>query len=60
MKNLNFTREQVTKILEGIAKKEEGVQQFLKLSLEAIMRVERDVHNEQHQDVSNGYRIRGS
>lgn len=45
MKNLNFTREQVTKILEGIAKKEEGVQQFLKLSLEAIMRAERDVHN---------------
>lgn len=41
MKNLNFTREQVTKILSDIAKKEEGIQQVLKLSFEAIMRAER-------------------
>lgn len=58
MKNLNFTREQVTNILAEIAKKEEGVQQILKMSFEAIMRAEREEHNAQQGDMSNGYRIR--
>jgi hypothetical protein len=38
MKNLHFTQEQVTNILEEIALKENGLQELQKLSLEAMMR----------------------
>jgi len=58
MKTLKFTQEQVTKILEEIAKKEDGFNQLMKISLEALMRSEREEHNKMHQDVSNGYRKR--
>jgi len=58
MKNLHFTQEQVTKILEEIAIKENGLQQLQKLSLEAMMRAEREEHNALNGDMSNGYRPR--
>ncbi len=41
MKNLHFTQEQITKILEDIASKENGLHDLLRLSLEAMMRAER-------------------
>lgn len=58
MKNLHFTQEQVTKILEEIAIKENGLQELQKLSLEAMMRAEREEHNASNGDMSNGYRPR--
>ena len=58
MKRLHFTQEQVTKILEEIAQKEGGYQEVLKISLEAIMRAEREEHNQAYSDMSNGYRLR--
>ncbi len=57
-KKLNFTREQVTKILEDIAKEKDGYNKVLKYSLEAMMRAEREIHNKNYGDVSNGYRWR--
>jgi len=56
MKQLDFTQEQITKILTEVASGQEGIQKVLELSLEAMMRAERLVHNESHADVSNGYR----
>jgi len=58
MKELHFTQEQVTKILEEIAKKEDGFQEVMKISLEALMRAEREEHNRANRDMSNGYRLR--
>jgi len=58
MKNLNFTQDQITTILSEIAKNEEGVQQILKMSFEAIMKAEREEHNFSQGDMSNGFRIR--
>jgi len=57
-KKLHFTQEQVTKILEDIAKEKDGYNKVLKYSLEAMMRAERAIHNESYNDVSNGYRWR--
>lgn len=57
-KKLHFTQSQVTKILEDLAKEKQGYNKVLKCSLEAIMRAERELHNEQTSDVSNGYRWR--
>jgi len=58
MKNLHFTQEQVTNILEEIAKKENGIQEIQRISLEAMMRAEREEHNRTEGDMSNGYRPR--
>ncbi|MBN2729803.1 MAG: hypothetical protein JXR53_11330 [Bacteroidales bacterium] len=56
MKDLHFTREQVTKILENIAKEDNGLQEIMKMRLEALMRAERQEHNDIQRDMSNGYR----
>lgn len=58
MKRIHFTQEQITKILGEIAEKEGGYQEILKISLEAMMRAEREEHNKSEGDMSNGYRIR--
>ncbi len=58
METLNFTQEQVTKILEKVAKEKDGYNKVLKLAMEALMRAEREIHNTSKGDVSNGYRIR--
>ena len=57
-KKLNFTQEQVTKILGEIAQEKDGFNKVLKYSLEAMMRAERVIHNQTNGDVSNGYRWR--
>jgi len=56
---MNFTQRQITEILDEIANGKNGYQELLKLSLESIMRSERNEFNEENSDVSNGYR-RGS
>jgi len=58
MKRIHFTQEQVTKILEDIAQEKGGYQEVLKISLEAMMRAEREEHNKLQGDMSNGYRYR--
>lgn len=60
MKQLHFTQEQVTKILTEIVEEKGGTNTLLQLSLEAMMRSERQEHNSSHNDVSNGYRFRKS
>ncbi len=40
METLNFTQEQVTKILENLAKEKDGFNNVLKLAIEALMRAE--------------------
>ena len=58
MKRIHFTQEQVTKILEDIAQQKDGYQEVLRISLEAMMRAEREEHNKIQGDMSNGYRYR--
>jgi transposase-like protein len=55
---MNFTQQQISEILEQIAKGENGYQQILRYALEAIMRAERQQFNEKTGDSSNGYRFR--
>jgi len=54
---MNFTQRQITEILDEIANGKNGYQELLKLSLESIMRSERNEFNQQQSDVSNGYRL---
>lgn len=58
MKNLTFTREQVSKILEELLKHEVTTNELFKLSVESLMLSERSYHNESNGDVSNGFRRR--
>ena len=57
-KTLNFTQEQVTKILENIATEKDGFNKVMQLAMESLMRAERQEFNQEHSDVSNGYRPR--
>lgn len=54
---MNFTQEQISELFDEIANKKEGYQQLLKMSLEAIMRAEREQFNIHNKDSSNGYRL---
>lgn len=54
---MNFTQEQICSLFDELANKKEGYQYLLKMSLEAIMRAERDQFNQLHSDSSNGYRL---
>lgn len=54
---MNFTQTQITEILDEIANGKNGYQELLKLSLESIMRSEREEFNKDQSDVSNGYRL---
>lgn len=60
MKTLQFSGEQISAILAEVANTEDGYNQILKYSLEALMRAEREEHNALHGDQSNGYRPRKS
>ncbi len=57
-KKLNFTQEQVTKILEDVATKKDGYNKVMQMAIEALMRSEREEFNKSKSDVSNGYRPR--
>ncbi len=54
---MNFTQEQICNILDEIANKKDGYRELLKLSLESIMRAEREEFNHSTNDSSNGYRL---
>lgn len=57
-KTLSFTKEQVTTIVSNLREAGEGYSDLLKVMLEAMMRAERDEYNQEHNDLSNGYRGR--
>ncbi len=57
LKNMNFTQTQITEILDEIANGKNGYQELLRLSLESIMRSERNEFNSVNSDVANGYRF---
>lgn len=57
---MRFTQSQISEILEELTNQEDGMNQLLRMSLEAIMKAERSEHNRQQRDVSNGYRPRKS
>jgi len=54
---MDFTQEQISSIFDELANKKEGYKHLLKMSLEAIMRAEREQFNLNHDDSSNGYRL---
>ena len=58
METLIFTRKQVTNILTDIASQKDGFNNVLQLTFESLMRAEREIHNDETGDVSNGYRWR--
>jgi transposase-like protein len=55
---MHFTQPQVSKILEDILQKEDGLNTILKLSLEALMKSEREIYKNKVSDYSNGFRNR--
>jgi transposase-like protein len=58
---LNFSSEQVTKILTEVANSEDGYNKVLQISLEALMRAERAEYlSLNEQDKGNGFRTRKS
>jgi putative transposase len=59
LKNMNFTQTQITEILDEIANVKNGYQELLRLSLQSIMRLERNEFNSVNSDVANGYRFSG-
>jgi putative transposase len=54
---MNFTQEQICSIFDELANEKEGYRSLLKMSLEAIMRAEREQFKAVHDDSSNGYRL---
>jgi transposase-like protein len=55
--DMDFTQQQISAILDDIANGKNGYQELLRMSLEAIMRSERNEFNDLNSDVSNGYRM---
>jgi hypothetical protein len=55
---MNLTQEQITEILLEIANKKDGFNTIMKISLDALMRSERKIFQEEHSDYTNGYRPR--
>ncbi len=55
---MHFTQTQISKIIEQILEKEDGLNTILKMTLEALMKAERTEHNTSTRDYSNGYRTR--
>lgn len=53
---MDFTQQQITGILDDIASGKNGYQELLRMSLEAIMRSEREEFKDINSDSSNGYR----
>jgi transposase-like protein len=55
---MHFTQTQISKIIEQILEKEDGLNTILKMTLEALMKAERTEHNTSTRDYSNGFRTR--
>lgn len=55
---MEFTHSQISEIITSLTNNKEGFSNLIKLGLESLMKSERSLHNEQTNDVSNGYRDR--
>lgn len=55
---MNLTQEQITEILLDVANKKEGFNSIMKMSLDALMRSERKLFQEDTGEYANGYRPR--
>lgn len=55
---MNFTQSQNYEILENIINHGSGIEEILRMSLEILMKAERQRHNFSNGDLSNGYRFR--
>ena len=55
---MEFTHEQMSEIISSITNGQEGLQGLVRMGMESLMKSERDIHNEQTNDVSNGFRDR--
>ena len=55
---MNFTQDQITEILLDVANKKEGFNSIMKMTLDALMRSERKIFQEDNPEYSNGYRPR--
>lgn len=55
---MDFTQEQITEILLDVANKKEGFNSIMKMSLDALMRSERKLFQEDTGEYANGYRPR--
>ena len=49
---MNFTQKQIYEILEQVVCKEEGLEQLLKMSMEVLMKTEREEHNDMFSDLT--------
>jgi hypothetical protein len=56
MKKLHFTQWKIIEILLQVGSKKDGVNEILQISLVALIRAERILHNNQNSNVSNGFR----
>lgn len=54
MSKLHFTQAQIKEILTDVAPGKNGIHDLLRLSLAFIMRAERNKHDTQNEDMSNG------
>ncbi len=55
---MHFTQTQISKIIEQIVEKEDGLNTIFLMTLEALMKAERTGYNHQRKDNSNGFRTR--
>ena len=58
MKTLKFNDEQVTQIVTDLQSSNKDYSGLMKIFLEAMMGAEREAHNAENKDLSNGYRPR--
>lgn len=55
---MDFTQEQISEIITKLAREEGGFRKVMTLTLESLMKAERALWNEEHSDISNGFRPR--
>ena len=55
---MHFTQQQIYEVLGQVVSKPDGLGELMKVGLELLMKSERELHNEEHSDSSNGFRTR--
>ena len=55
---MHFTQQQIYEVLGQVVSKPDGLGELMKVGLELLMKSEREFHNEEHSDSSNGFRTR--
>ncbi len=55
---MHFTQKQIYEVLGQVVSKPDGFGELIKVGLELLMKSERQIHNEEYSDTSNGFRSR--